>query len=183
MIEDARGQYSNFIDDDDLIPANYVDRIYPLLDGSVDYVGFRLQMYVDDQKQQPTFHSLRYPEWNGDQDGWYRDISHINPIRRELALAVPMSGGHGEDHRWADALRAKNIVKTEHFVDEVMYFYYFRSNKLSEPALPGDSSGGPRYVGGDQAEFMRPACPQCGSVATGMAGGMRRCNQCQHSWI
>lgn len=26
------------------------------------------------------------------------------------------------------------------------------------------------------------ACPSCGSSACGIAGGMRHCNQCGHSW-
>lgn len=28
----------------------------------------------------------------------------------------------------------------------------------------------------------KPACPTCGSLAVGMAGGMRRCNQCGEQW-
>jgi glycosyltransferase involved in cell wall biosynthesis len=176
MIESASGVYCCFIDDDDLIPANYVDKIYPLLDG-VDYIGFRLQMYSDEVKQRPTFHSLKHKEWNGDQEGWYRDISHINPIRRELALMAKMSGEAGEDCRWADALRAKCVVKTEHYIDEVLYLYYWRSNKTDSlpPSPPGSSVVG--------EIIQRPPCPSCGSTATGIGGGMRRCNQCQHSWI
>lgn len=178
LLEEATGEYVNWIDDDDLVPADFVSRIYPLLDG-VDYVGFRLQMFTDGQKQKPTFHSLCHKEWNGDEDGWYRDISHINPIRRELALAVPMSGGFGEDHRWADGLRALGIVKTEHYIDEVMYFYYFRNNKSDQPALPASRSEHPEWV----TLQRRPICPECGSTATALAGGMRRCNQCGASWV
>jgi len=49
-----------------------------------------------------------------------------NPIRRELALLVPFEGGRGEDFSWAERLRATGRVKTEHFIPEVMYHYWFR---------------------------------------------------------
>lgn len=178
---ESQGEYSNYLDDDDLVPANYVSTIYPLLDG-VDYIGFRLQMYTDGEKQKPTFHSLRYKEWNADQEGYYRDISHLNPIRREIALAAEMSGGFGEDARWSDALRQLGIVKTEHFVDEVMYFYYWRSNKADYPR-PGSQVPITAVHDPTKQQSWRPACPSCRSSATGMAGGMRHCNQCGFSWV
>jgi hypothetical protein len=185
MREQSEGEYSNYLDDDDLVPASYVSTIYPLLDG-VDYIGFHLQMYSDGEKQKPTFHSLQYKEWNADQDGYYRDISHLNPIRRELALAATMSGGHGEDERWSRALRELGIVKTEHFVHEVMYYYYWRSNKNDMPT-PGSQiprtdpvhPNNPNYFPIGQRSIL---CPNCGSTAVGIAGGMRNCNQCGHRW-
>jgi hypothetical protein len=180
MIEGATGTYISQIDDDDLVPASYVSTIYPLLDG-VDYIGHRVQLYIDGEKQQPTFHSLRYNCWNADSDGWYRDISHVNPIRRELALAVPMSGGHGEDDRWATGLRNLGIVKTEHYVDAVMYLYYFRSNKTDHSIESAHQVS--TNILELRASQPRSTCPSCGSAAVGMAGGMRRCNQCAHSWI
>ena len=171
LIESAKGQYVNFIDDDDLIPNKYVAMILPLLDG-VDYIGYRVQMFTDGVKQKPTFHSLIYDKWTSDEKGFYRDISHINPIRRELALKVKMSGGHGEDQRWADQLRSLGIVKTQHYIDEVMYSYYFRSARTeAATAVQVETHA-------EGPAIQRKGCPKCGSTATGMAGGMRHCNQC-----
>lgn len=182
MREQSQGEYSSFLDDDDLVPANFISTIYPLLDG-VDYVGFRLQMYSDGEKQKPTFHTLRYKEWNADQDGFYRDISHLNPIRRELALAATMSGGHGEDARWSDRLRELSIVKTEHFIDQVMYFYYWRSNKNDYPGPALQINQARRAPAEENVGQRNIVCPDCGSTAVGMAGGMRRCNQCSAAWV
>jgi hypothetical protein len=175
MIEEARGEYISFVDDDDLVPPNHVATIYPLLDG-VDYIGFRLQLFLDDRKQKPTFHSLRYDGWNADSEGWYRDLSYMNPIRRKLALAVKIEGPAGEDSRWAERLRELKIVKTEHFIDEVMYFYYFRSQK-PELTAPVQTQSDPRPTA------IRHTCTECGNTSNGMAGGMRQCNQCGHRWI
>jgi glycosyltransferase involved in cell wall biosynthesis len=178
LLESVSGRYVCFIDDDDLVAAKYIASIYPLLDG-VDYIGFTLQMYTDGQKQKPTFHSLRYKEWNADQDGFYRDISHLNPIRRELALRAKMSGGFGEDERWSTQLRNLGIVKTEHYIGEPMYFYFWRSNKNDPPSfLYSDQV---TRQGGDPPVVRLP-CPECGSTATTMAGGMKNCNQCGARW-
>jgi len=140
MRQAAKGRYIAFVDDDDLVPANYVEKILPLLDG-IDYIGFRLQAYTDGVPMIPTFHSLQHEFWYSTEKAHFRDISHLNPMRRELALVVPMSGRKGEDFRWANAMREKGIVKTERYIDEVMYHYYYRTVRPEEmpygvPAKP-----------------------------------------------
>lgn len=130
----SEGDYINFLDDDDLVAPNYVSSILPLLDG-VDQVGFELEMYSGREKMAPVYHSLIHGNWTNPSNGrvgvgnaFCRDISHINPMRRELALQVPMSGGIGEDCRWAQAMRGK--VKTEHYIDTgPLYYYLWRPNK------------------------------------------------------
>lgn len=133
------GAYLNFIDDDDLVAVDYVATIRPLLDG-VDYVGFNIEQTFVDAPQLGMIekHSLRYHgvyyDGSGAYDGHFRDISHLNPMRRELALTVPMHGWPSEDSRWAEELRDKRIVKTEHYVDRVLYHYMTRTHK---PELEG----------------------------------------------
>jgi glycosyl transferase family 2 len=122
------GEYVNFIDDDDLVPEDYVSSIYPNLH-DVDYVGFQMQMYVDGSSTNPIYHSLRYDRWWQDMNGSYRDIVHLNPMRRELSQLVKMSGESGEDSRWSSALRSLEVLKTEAYVDKVMYYYYHRTRK------------------------------------------------------
>jgi hypothetical protein len=186
MVDRANGEYVCFIDDDDLVPANYISRIYPLLDG-VDYIGFRLQYYVDGAKQAPTFHSLRYSTWNADQEGYYRDLSHVNPIRRELSLLSRYEGGNGEDSRWGDRLRALGVVKTEHFIDEVMYLYLFRSDKTDAAPIRGTGSTGasPRMpVRSSEVAQPKnyPPCVNCQNPSTTITSNGFHCNQCGHDY-
>lgn len=131
----ATGEYICFLDDDDLVSPNYIARIMPLLDG-VDQVGFEVEGWNDHTKMLPTYHSLKYGKWTNPVNGrmglegaYCRDISHLNPMRRELALRAPIAGGFGEDCRWANELRALDVVKTEHYIDEVMYYYLWRGGK------------------------------------------------------
>ncbi len=128
--QQAKGDYVSFVDDDDLVSPRFVERILPLLDG-VDYVGFNLEQRMDGEFACVERRSLEYANkvwqfWMGTR---FRDISHLNPMRRELALEVPMTGWPGEDNRWADGIRVLGIVKTEHYIDETLYFYLTRTSK------------------------------------------------------
>jgi hypothetical protein len=119
-LEAASGEYFSFVDDDDIVAHDFIATIYPLLDG-VDYIGFRMQYYDSGLKHKPTMHSLVYEEWREDSAGYYRNVSHLNPIRTELARTGSFSGGYGEDKRWADMVKPER----EYFIDRPMYFYFF----------------------------------------------------------
>jgi Glycosyl transferase family 2 len=129
LLRASQGEYVAWFDDDDWPNSHYLQEVMPLLDG-VDYVGFDVQCYIDDiPMDRVTHHSLKYGGWYEDGTGFYRDISHINPMRRELALLEPFEGGHGEDVRWAERMRKRSVLKTEHTIERVMYHYYFRTKK------------------------------------------------------
>jgi len=122
LLEKARGEYVNFIDDDDEVPADYLATIFPLLDG-VDYIGFQIEMTYDGRPFQLADHSLKHktPEMGK------KNVSHLNPIRRELAMQGIFEGGFAEDRRWAE--RVAPSVKTEHYIPRVMYVYHYSSTK------------------------------------------------------
>ena len=132
----ATADYISFFDDDDLPAPDFIEKILPVL-GNVDQVGFNVECFSDKVRLGTAFHSLQYGRWyqtvngrlGGEPGGFYRDISHINPMRRELALRCKMAGGIGEDCRWANDMRALGVVKTEIYIDEIMYFYLWRGNK------------------------------------------------------
>lgn len=129
MVEDAAGEYISFVDDDDCVPSDYIERIHALLDG-VDYIGFEVSVYNEGKPYPRDFHSLQYPQWYSDNSGQtYRDLSHVNPIKKSLAMQAKFTGCVNEDARWANELRDLHIVKTEHYIDKPMYFYYIRSVK------------------------------------------------------
>lgn len=128
LVEWSQGEYVSFVDDDDELPDYHVRRVVEALESRPDYVGWRIQAYVDDLKLKPTFHSLRYSEWSEDLNGYYRDVSHLNPVRRELALLADFRRGDPpEDVSWASQLRPYLRGKREEYVDDVMYVYRARS--------------------------------------------------------
>jgi hypothetical protein len=149
------GEYICFVDDDDCVACDFVKTILPLLDG-VDIIGYECQLYTDGHLDpHRDFHTITAGSWYNTETAFYRDISHLSPIRRDLALLAPMEGGHGEDGRWADKMRALGVLKTEHYIDRVMYYYLFRNGK-NRGAI----------------------CPKCGRDSTVMVEVGTHCNAC-----
>lgn len=139
LVERARGEFISFVDDDDMVADDYVSKILPHL-GYNDYIGFKVQLnrkedeYAISRGKKPeikiTYHSLRYSGWSEDRNGYYRDISHLNPIRKSIALLESFDSGKGEDYRWAKSMRKhKHLLKRERFIDETMYHYNYDSKR------------------------------------------------------
>jgi hypothetical protein len=124
LVSMATGDYVSFIDDDDSVASDYIASIYPLLDG-VDYIGFQLQHYNKGIASKPTYHSLQYKGWSESDDGYYRGISHLNPIRHSIAQRFGFEGSYAEDASWAKRIEQSGLAQTEHYINKIMYFYYF----------------------------------------------------------
>lgn len=123
LVDDATTDYISFIDDDDEVPPNFCDEVYKRL-GKVDYIGWRMQAYNNGEPLKPTFHSIEYQDWWDDEHGFYRNISHLNPIRRDIAIlgTFMVEQGTAEDKPWAEQIAP--FVKTESFIPDIMYHYY-----------------------------------------------------------
>lgn len=156
LVDDARGTYISFIDDDDLVPYYFTDEVLAAIETFQthnhmtypDYVGWQMQAYVDGEPLKPTFHSLRYDHWWDDDAGFYRDISHLNPIRKEKvseAGADFQRTAPPEDVAWSDQLRGH--LQTEAYVDRVMYHYH---------ASPADSTWRPGAGRPKPGEMVMP---------------------------
>lgn len=138
LLDHAQSEYISFVDDDDVLPNYFVDEVVKRLDG-VDYVGWRMQCYYNGVTLKPTFHSLRYDHWWDDEIGYYRDVSHLNPVRTALAKQVSFRvGTPPEDVSWADRMRG--LLVTEHYVDQIMYHYH--SSSADSTWHPGSVTGG-----------------------------------------
>lgn len=137
LMLEATGTYVCFVDDDDQVPNYYCDKIMRGLADTPDYVGWRMQAYVDGQELKPTYHSLKYAGWSEDDDGFYRDISHLNPLKRQIALQADFRAGPlwGDDSAWAAKIRAaEHSPRTEHYIPEIMYRYFWDSQHTSFPS-------------------------------------------------
>lgn len=116
MVKKVTAEYMNFIDDDDLVPDNYVETILPLLDG-VDYVGFRMKMGSEDR----IFHTLRNERWEENGEGYFRRVTYLNPLKTTIAKQFKNDPTNAEDRSWHDQLSPR--TKTEHYIEDIMYYY------------------------------------------------------------
>lgn len=124
LMEFSKAEYVCIAGDDDMVAPNFVRRVMAALEEKPDYVGFPVRYTLDGVLQQPCEHSLRYGTWIDSGQMIMRDIVHQNPIRRELALQSPWNAEVlEEDRKWAGRLREQQLVRTEVWIDEPMYYY------------------------------------------------------------
>ena len=142
LLEKASGDYVCFVDDDDMVPDYFVAEILKaivsrnwfipepakFIPGSVGWslwphvIGLKGHYTVGDGKPQTFIHSIRYKEWKTVDGIHQRCPNHLNPVKRELALKAGFTEkDHGEDLDYSMALLP--LLKTEVFVDRVMYYY------------------------------------------------------------
>lgn len=124
LLRFSKAQYISFIDDDDEVPKDYVATIYPYLDGVNDYVGFKVaysQNGVPEKK--PIINDASVERWSEDDTAWYRHISHLNPIKREIVRSFSFVGMAREDYRWSLAVKKSGRVKKAAFIDRPLYHY------------------------------------------------------------
>jgi hypothetical protein len=136
LLNQSKGRYIAFIDDDDLVSNNYIQLILNVIDKSnPDVVGIHLLMTTNGQNECRTFHSIKYDHWYDEQDEqrpdrrkYFRCPNHLNPVKREFAIRTKFPEINiGEDHEYSDKL--KILLKTEEYIEQPIYYYLYRINK------------------------------------------------------
>lgn len=128
LIEAAQGDYVAFIDDDDMVSPNYVEKVLTALEGNPDCASLDGRVYWADGRSRLFRHSIKYDSWYTKDDIDYRMPSHLNAIKRKYAKEVGFPEiNYGEDHAYSKALMP--YLKTEGQVPGEIYFYY-QSNEF-----------------------------------------------------
>jgi len=141
MIEEANGEYVCFIDSDDDVPTYYVKEIFAALDKHPDCIGFDIKTIGT--KGVLASASNRYSKWEkrersrrdikkgkGKYD-YYRTPYHKTPIRREIALEIGFKDlRYAEDHDFSQRLKQSGLIKTEEYIDRVMYIYKYKEEEF-----------------------------------------------------
>ena len=129
LIESVTTDYLSFIDDDDMIPDDFVRRVMRALRSRPDYVGWQVHYLSGGQDRGLIDHSLQHGGWREEKKPVYRllrDISHINPMRTDVAKKADFRGvraGRPEDWPWVDQVRATGLLVTEAYIPAPMYEY------------------------------------------------------------
>jgi glycosyltransferase involved in cell wall biosynthesis len=132
QLEQSTGQWVCWIDDDDLVSGDYVACLLDALEHNPDCVGFKVNRYKDGRRIGKAIHSLRYQRFGKrlDEEGlvYERTPNHLNPVRRELALATgfkPWLTAEDIDY----ACRLRPLLKTEQFIGRYLYDYLLLTRK------------------------------------------------------
>lgn len=122
LLKQAAGEYIAFIDDDDEVTDDYVDRILLALEKKPDCVGIEGRL-LDGKAEFIFSHSIEYSGWYNVGTVFYRTPNHLNPVRRDLALRIGFEPrSFGEDRLYSDALR--RWLKTEKYISKPIYIYH-----------------------------------------------------------
>lgn len=132
LIEAAIGDFIVFIDDDDKIDTEYVSLICNTIKNNpdIDCIGIKgllINKYLGNRE---FIHSLQYTEYLEDEKYYYRPPNHLNPIKKELIknYKFPIIN-FGEDFAWSMKICNDKILKKEKFINKILYYYYYDSNK------------------------------------------------------
>lgn len=138
LLEQAKGEFIVFLDDDDLVHPDYVSKVLTAINRNptVDAITYRSKRFEDGVYEAECVYSLHSKTNIGYEyiDGfktYLRYPYHVTPIRRELALKIGFPNkDHCEDTDFAVALHP--LLKSEHHLPECLYWYYWRSDRSAE---------------------------------------------------
>lgn len=132
----AKGKFVAFIDDDDRVSANYIDLIMEGIKKDVDCCSLKGVITTDGKMPEVFEHSLRYKEWRTVPAVELKDVkhernpNHLNCIRASIAKQFKFpETNYGEDHDWSKRVHQSGLLITEHYIDQVIYYYDYVSIK------------------------------------------------------
>ncbi len=136
LLESAKGEYVVSLDDDDLISPDYIQKVFTaIFKSGADCITYKSKRYVDGAFDGNCIYSLRNKRNGGHRmEGgiktYVRFPYHVTPIKREIALRAGFpSFNFSEDTQFAE--KVNPLLATEEFIDDFLYFYYWRSNKVT----------------------------------------------------
>jgi len=123
LLAEARGRWVAFVDDDDLVAADYVRRVLTACESGPDCV--RLVGLMTRPTRPPALfvHSITCDGWTCRDGVYYRTPNHLNPVRRALALDAGFPElDHGEDRAYSERLRPLLAVEAD--AGELPLYHY-----------------------------------------------------------
>lgn len=128
LVNKAKGKYIAFLDDDDWIYPNYIDRLLDGCSRDVDVVTFELHMKRQDKRPNEVW---EYRLNHKDDRKFGRMVAnHLCAWKKSLATKVGWCPylGYGDDQLWYKPLLASGLPKTEYHIDQILYEYRHSPN-------------------------------------------------------
>ena len=122
LLQQAKGDYVSFIDDDDIVSEDYIPQILKAVETDPDCVGFKGVLLRKKGVRFIFEHAIQHKSWFEKDSIYYRCPNHLNPIKRKIALQIGFKNiTQGEDREYS--LMVSPLLKTGVFIDKVLYFY------------------------------------------------------------
>jgi glycosyltransferase involved in cell wall biosynthesis len=133
LLEESKGKYVWFVDDDDSIYPYAIEEILKAAEKDPDVIGINGIMTTDGVKQIDweirLGHDYKAIQKNG-KEYYLRFPNHITPMKREHAIRVKFPNKTVfEDYEWAKSLNDAGYLKTQEIIDKPIYHYKCRTKK------------------------------------------------------
>jgi len=126
LIVRAIGEYVAFIDDDDLVSDDYVEKVLSAIELNKDCCSLQgeITMTRGTKKLKRVFkHSLMFKEWYEKERVYYRSPNHLNAIKKSIVEQVPYKNiTIGEDKDFSE--RVLPLIKSEALIQGIIYYYF-----------------------------------------------------------
>ena len=145
LLKRAKGHFIAFVDDDDWVVQNYVERIVDAIsshyaDGSpLDCIALDGVMTINDGVAEDFHHSIVYRTWyhqdvGGGYKVYFRPPNHLNAVRRVLALEAgfPLIS-EGEDKSYSAKLLPLLKYEAKPTGEGPLYYYWYRRKNEARP--------------------------------------------------
>ena len=124
----AKGLFSVFVDDDDWVSEDYVDKIVKCIteNPDIDCIGIEGQLVTNGANIKRWEISREFGRWYETHDRYYRTPNHISPIRTEICKKVGFA--HitiGEDSDFSN--RIFQYLIHEKKIQGDIYFYRYNN--------------------------------------------------------
>lgn len=130
LVARVDAKYFCFADDDDLVSPNYLDLLMEGIHKNVDCCSLVGEITWDGQNPKRFIHSLKYNQYFEKDNVYYRPPNHLNVVRTEIGCRFKFpEKNFGEDTDWAMQMCNSGMLKTEHEIDNTIYYYEYRSRK------------------------------------------------------
>ena len=126
LLNQAKGKYLSFIDDDDTITDAYIEDLWACFQGGYPTMRLRGQM-----KEYTFTHSLSVKlsdpmATKDDPPVFQRPPNHLNPMFADIAKFIPFKDAlRGEDLDWTLALHKSNFLQSEYSSDPSRIHYNY----------------------------------------------------------
>jgi hypothetical protein len=128
LLDMSKAKYVQFLDDDDRVANNYVLKMQQATAYNTDVITFQGE-YHESNVFHSSFLISTMVQVDSNQAGMmYRKPNHICAVKRDIAIQCRFpTKNFGEDSEYAS--RINNLIKSEHHINEKLYFYMFDVNQ------------------------------------------------------
>jgi glycosyltransferase involved in cell wall biosynthesis len=132
LLNDAKGKYICFVDDDDDVCDNYIALLREGCLSDADCINLNGIITTNGDNPKLFIHSLKYNYYFEKDDVYYRPPNHLNTIKKSLVENFKFPNiNNGEDTDWAMQICKSKVLKNEYEIKQVIYHYLYDTDKTS----------------------------------------------------